>query len=460
MKIKVAVAGVVLVLLLIAGMAIFAWSNRPQIVEIYPPAGATNIPATTAIRLVFSEKMKADTVKPRLIIEPGMDGKLSWDQNVLTFTPTQVWPAGQEVKISLEGGARSANLISFPMRGASWSFTTNAAMLAYLWPSDGQSDIYALTPDSGEILRYTSGMGVLDFSVSNNGIMIYFSAGNSIGGASLYRIDRTQASDLPGSDFQTQELLECGAAQCRNPAISADDKFLAYEYIPTNESGAAGSSQIWLLDLTSMQARQMSLPDHECVQPAWSSKGSLLSYDRTSSGYEVINLITQERILLANQTGQPGDWSPDGGYYLAPEIFYYQAPGETERGTSHLMRYNADTGSVEDISSSMVVEDVEAKYSPDGTTIAFARKFLDATHWSLGRQLWIMNSDGSEAHPITNEADYNHYDLAWSRDGLRLAYVRFDESKLSTPPELWMINADGSNALQLVIGGFSPIWIP
>ena len=204
MKIKVAVAGITLVLLIAAGMVIFAWSTRPRFVEIYPPAGATNIPATTAIRLVFSGKMKADTVGRRLIIEPAMDGKLSWDQNVLTFSPAKAWPAGQEIKLSLEGGARSANLISFPMRAESWSFTTNAAMLAYLWPSNGRADIYALTPNSGEILRYTNGMDVLDFSVSNSGIMIYFSAVNSSGGTSLYRIDRTQVSD-PGRQWFSGE---------------------------------------------------------------------------------------------------------------------------------------------------------------------------------------------------------------------------------------------------------------
>jgi Tol biopolymer transport system component len=71
-----------------------------------------------------------------------------------------------------------------------------------------------------------------------------------------------------------------------------------------------------------------------------------------------------------------------------------------------------------------------------------------------------MNSDGSDPHAITDEADYNHYDLAWSRDGQSLAYVRFNQVKLFDPPELWMMNIDGSNAVQLVIGGYLPIWIP
>jgi Tol biopolymer transport system component len=70
-----------------------------------------------------------------------------------------------------------------------------------------------------------------------------------------------------------------------------------------------------------------------------------------------------------------------------------------------------------------------------------------------------MNSDGSDGHPITDEAYYNHYDLAWSRDGSMIAYVRFNQVKLSDLPELWLVNADGSNPVQLVIGGYSPLWI-
>jgi hypothetical protein len=39
----------------------------------------------------------------------------------------------------------------------SWNFIVNEAMLAYLWPSDGRADIYALTPTTGEIRQFTRG---------------------------------------------------------------------------------------------------------------------------------------------------------------------------------------------------------------------------------------------------------------------------------------------------------------
>lgn len=460
MKTKIVLIVIALILLVAAGTVIFAWNARPRLVETYPAAGAVNVPATVALRLVFSRAMNPETVSEHLQIEPAIDGKFTWDQNVLTFTPTQAWPSGQVVKLSLQDGVRAASWIAFPMNGESWSFKTTAALLAYLWPSYDQADIYALIPDTGEILRLTNGMGVLDFSVSKNGIMIYFSAGNSGGGASLYKIDRAESDRSTGSSYQAQEILNCASAQCRNPVASYDNQYLAYEYIVPNPGGGSGPAQIWLLNLATEKTSALGQENDETVQPSWSSKGILAFYDVTKASYEFLNIDTEERMLQANQTGQPGDWSPGGEYYLAPEISYYRAPDNTERGTSHLMRYDAANSQAQDMSNSPDVEDAEAAYSPDGGSIAFARKFLDAARWTLGRQLWIMKSDGTDAHAITDEADYNHYDLAWSRDALRLAYVRFDESKPFNPPELWIINADGSNALQLVIGGYSPIWIP
>jgi Tol biopolymer transport system component len=460
MKIRILFGVIGLLLLVAAGMGIFAWNSKPQLIEIYPQTGAVNVSATSPIRLVFSRRMAHETVTARLKIDPTLDGTYSWDKNTLTFTPGEPWPGGQEINLQLEPGARAAIWLSIPMGRKSWSFKTSVEAMAYLWPSYGTADIYTLDPVTGEISRYTHGLGVQDYSVSRDGRMIYFSAINPQVGADLYRINRTQLEGSPETQYQAEKLLDCGIAQCRTPVVSFDDRYLAYEYILPTPSGDSGPAQIWLLDLATLDVTAVGQKTHETIQPSWSPTGLLAYYDRTNGEYEVFNPITQERVQISNQTGQPGAWSPSGDYYLAPEISYLQATGGTETGTSHLMRYSIQSKTTEDISGPNKVEDVEPSYSPDGSLIAFERKFLDAEHWSFGRQLWIMNADGSDPHPITDEADYNHYDLAWSRDGQSLAYVRFNQAKLSDPPELWMVNIDGSNPVQLVIGGYSPVWIP
>lgn len=460
MKARSVIVVIILLLLAAIGLGIYAWTGRPQLIDTYPPSGSVEVPATSPIRMEFSRFMRPETVISRLKFEPALEGEFSWNKNILTFTPDQTWPGGQEISLQLEAGARATSWLAFPMEGQSWSFNTSVAYLAYLWPSYGPADIYALNPITGEILQYTHDMGVMEYAVSWDGVMIYFSASNSQGGTDLYQIDRLEAATSTGILYRPKQLLDCDLAQCRSPDISFDGTYLAYEYLIPTPKGGVGPAQVCLLSLPSLDTIPVGQATHETVQPTWSPSGWLAYYDRTISVYELINPLTQAHLQLPNQTGQPGNWSPDGEFYLAPEIYYAQLTGNVETGTSHLLRYEIQTGKSEDISGDDDVEDVDGDYSPNGGLIAFARKFLDERRWSLGRQVWIMNPDGSNPHPITAEADYNHYDLAWSRDGLMLAYVRFNQAKLSDPVELWMINIDGSNPLQLVIGGYSPHWIP
>ena len=460
MKIRYVALVIVLVALILIGIVAYAWIRSPKLVDEYPHSGGAEIPVTTQIRMVFSEPMNHESVMNHFTIEPNLEGEYHWDENTLSFTPSQSWPSGGEVLVRLEEGVKAASWLAFPMQGEAWQFTTREANLAYLWPSDGPSEIYALNPKTGAIHQYTYKMGVLEYTASNDGINIYFSASNTQGGSDLYQIDLIDEANSSDKSYTPKKLLDCGQAQCRSPAVSFDEMNLAYEYLIPDLKGELGPAQIWLLSLSDLQARPIGQATHETVQPAWSSKGWLAFYDRTSQVYEVVTPKQDGRVQLINQTGQPGNWSPNGELYLAPEIMYYPSSGDTETGISHLLQYSIKVETSGDISKADNVEDVEGKYSPDGGSIAFARKYLDMERWSWGRQIWIMNSDGSNAQQITDEPDYNHYDLAWSWDSQYLSYVRFDETKLFEPPELWMISSDGSNPTQLVIGGYSPIWIP
>jgi Tol biopolymer transport system component len=460
MKATTIAAIIVLLVLVAAGLILYAWNSKPRIVEISPQSGEENISAVSSIRVVFSRSMDQGSVNSRLTVEPATEGTIQWQENSLVFMPDEPWPNGKEIQVHLDDGAKSATWLAFPMDGQSWSFTIRATGMAYLWPSNGPADIYILDPATGAIFQVTKSMDVLEYTASLDGRWLYFSAGNSQGGADIYKIDRMRAENPMDPSYQAEKLLDCGMAQCRSPVISPDNQTLAYEYLLPTPKGGAGPVQVWTLRLTDLVATQVGQTGNETVQPAWSMKGLLAYYDRTSSTYDVYDPATRQVVQLPNQTGQPGTWSPDGATYLAPEITYQPSSGGYETGNSHLISYNTTNNVTADISGDQPVEDVEAAYSPDGSSIAFTRKFLDTERWSQGRQVWIMGADGSNPHALTDEPDYNHYDLAWSRDGSELAYVRFNQVKISDPPELWMASLEGNPPVQLVIGGYSPTWIP
>jgi Tol biopolymer transport system component len=166
--------------------------------------------------------------------------------------------------------------------------------------------------------------------------------------------------------------------------------------------------------------------------------------------------------------GERGTWSPDGAYFVFPEIDFFTQDLETGGGEggelffSHLYRWEFESVLVDDLSQdpSGRVEDASPSYSPDGRWIAFARKFLDAGRWTLGRQVWLMRADGSDPRQLTNEPAYHHSSLDWNASSDALAFMRFNQSELSQPPEIWLYGLELGEARPLAVGGYLPRWIP
>ena len=127
---------------------------------------------------------------------------------------------------------------------------------------------------------------------------------------------------------------------------------------------------------------------------------------------------------------------------------------------SHLLLFDWQQDTVQDLTPEETMEDTSPAFSPDGESLAFARKFLDISRWTPGRQLWLEHLGSQEEGPLTDEPLYNHFEFTWSPAGDRLAYVRFNQSVLTEPPEIWLIDPITKQAEQLVVGGYSPQWIP
>jgi Tol biopolymer transport system component len=90
--------------------------------------------------------------------------------------------------------------------------------------------------------------------------------------------------------------------------------------------------------------------------------------------------------------------------------------------------------------------------SPDGTKIAFQ------AYTGKGNDgVWVMNSDGSNQHAITDPATFS-YNPAWSPDGTKIAFAYGWEH-----PEIAVMDADGGDVTPLTSDGGvaqQPAWSP
>ena len=92
--------------------------------------------------------------------------------------------------------------------------------------------------------------------------------------------------------------------------------------------------------------------------------------------------------------------------------------------------------------------------------------------WSLvgeqagdGRQLWVgdFNPDAHQLEnlrQVTDSPHHNHSAFNWRQNGTALLYLRSNQSVLTDPAEIWMVEFPSGIPVQVVIGGYSPQWIP
>jgi Tol biopolymer transport system component len=104
-------------------------------------------------------------------------------------------------------------------------------------------------------------------------------------------------------------------------------------------------------------------------------------------------------------------------------------------------------------------------WSPDGTKIAYYRVAKDADGKPLGSELWIVNADGTDAHPIPLPAGLSAGDPDWSPDGSLIVFSSqpihdWDEVGVSGTPDVYTVRPDGTDLKRLTHdhGSGAPSW--
>lgn len=456
--------GLAALTLLAGGWLAYQFLN-PSVVSITPADGFTDQPRDTAIEITFSRPMQTDTVLSRLSISPEIDGAFTWEGATLRFQPEEDWPEGAKVRITLVSGALTDLGVAIDQPYAS-SFTVRAVQLAFLYPSDGQADLYLLDIESGVSQQVTDIGGIQDFDLLPASDTVFFSARNSNEGSDLYRFDLENG--------EVSQLLDCKGEYCSMARISPGGELLAYE-----RSGLDGRVSIWLMEVVGGEQQLISKVGHQVRLPQWSPEGLLSYYHVEDEAYYILDLVEDTITELENRSGEPGTWSPTGGRFVVQQLMPYtielpvdliDKPFEVipegekfkavEVASGNIISFSYSTQVSTNLSGRSDVVDANPVYSPDGRWLVFARRVLDQQASMLGRQVWLMLANGSRPRALTDNLNYKYSGFAWHPDSRQLAVVRADNTHPTELPELWLLDVNSGSQTRLVIGGFDPVWIP
>ena len=454
---------------LFVGLFLAAIIASPRLVSISPPAGAHDVPANSFVELTFDRPMNSDSVEDHLVIDPRPEGIFSNTGTTLTFQPSSPWPSGGTVQVRLGAGSRSTGLLP-GLRSYSFTFTVGYPRLIYLWPATGPANLYLQGEEENSRSQLTSSdQGIADFTVGMGGTMVVYSVKRDDEGTDLHLLDLLTHQD--------RLLYACPpATQCLTPSLSPDGRWLAFERVELSAGAAGrlvpGQSHVWVISMADETAAVAAGPrDHHTMMPDWSPTGLLSYYDSTLRAFAFGQVGPGQAVLVVNlvpsELGASGSWSPDGAFFVYPDmVFPEEIQGRQEEAEgifyTHLFQVGAHSGFPADISpgSSGAVEDASPSYSPDGKWIAFARKYVAGEAWTLGRQMWLMRSDGTGSSALISTPQYNYSSLHWRPDSKTLAFMRFDQDRIGQPAEIWTMDTVSGEATPVVQGGFLPQWIP
>lgn len=340
--------------------------------------------------------------------------------------------------------------------------------VAYLYPAFGGVQNVWISPiDQPENQQQLtlSEYGIYDYDVSDDGRWLAFAEKNSEGSAQIRMLD------IPNN--RVIDLVNCVEieAYCTTPAFSPDGTKLAYQR-SESINGTYGLSRIWLVDLTSPGYETIPLiKDTQVVghTPVWSQDNNTLAFysaDTTQPGILIYDFVPRgdddvQLRFIPSSYGAMGSISPNGQEIIFPEIVR-----RNDQIFTHLRMADLLDKEFEAFTDPQgPTDDVAVQWSPDGQTVAFARKYTD-DRWTVGHQLYLQNAsaEAGDLTPVAYDENYNTSYFRWNSMGSRLVMQRFPlQNADGTPnrnaaPEVWVYDLETDNLLMVIENAFLPQW--
>lgn len=195
---------------------------------------------------------------------------------------------------------------------------------------------------------------------------------------------------------------------------------------------------------------QLTTGPHDDVTPEWSFDGTRITFQRGDNDGIAVYVMNADGTGLTRLSPIPGrdllpGFSPDGTQIVFNHIDSPDGCNGGAMPSTSILTMSAIDGSsrttVVDGAVATTCFNVEPRFSPDGTKIAF---MCGPSNGSV--QICLADPDGSNITFLTTTSGTVAGDPHWSSDGQQLGISRLDTDG---NVNVWTMNADGSDLVQV-----------
>ncbi len=224
------------------------------------------------------------------------------------------------------------------------------------------------------------------------------------------------------------------------PRLSPDGGYVVFAWQGPEQ---AGQFDLWIQPLGGDAPSRLTDDTGNERLPAWSPDGREIAFVRLDRGADHCELYRMaalggpaEHLTSCSAAIRSLDWSPDG-----TQLVY---DGVEAAGMSALFALDLTTGTAGRLTTPEEgsVGDTAARFSPDGSQLAFVRK-----HGAYRHDVMVMPARGGIPTPLTRHRWGQIRGVDWSADGESLLFASNRAGRYA----LWSVPATGGEPVRLAV---------